>query len=547
MNTTSFAWSQPTASSRARAAATDGLLAVLPLLARLCGGGAMVADAGGHCLRGVDRHGAPIPALEGLASPLARAVSLSGQPEWEEDEATGMIRVAFPVDGQILEISNDSRIEHQAGLLATLKQTLPLIARVAGGEAVLFDREGRRILTADPVRGELLVGSGSPSDPCAGVMRTGQPDIGKSSTVAGAMAVRIPLTPDFGFGFNNAAAVSQKQRLLDQVRSQLSAKYNWEDIVGDSAITAKAVAQAKAAARSSAPVFLIGESGTGKELFAQAIHNASPRRDGPFVAINCSALPESLAESTLFGYVEGTFTGAYRGGRPGLFEQASGGTLLLDEITEMTVEIQAKLLRVIQEREVCRIGSVKPIPVDIRLIATTNRDLERHVRDGHFREDLYYRLNVIDIALPSLRARRDDIPAIVAATIDGLFRSGGRFIREVHPEALRWLMEQSWPGNIRELRNVLERAVNLASGDVLYLHDIARADPTLAPAERAAPDAAPARSPLSDRVALAEEVTILEALQRNKGHRGRTAIELGISTTTLWRRLRRVASQGVSL
>ena len=424
----------------------DGMLAILPVLARVCSGDVTIADFDGRHVRKVNRDGTVTPAREGQTSAIARAVSCSRRAGWERDEATGTIRVAFPVGDRILEIS-------QRADLPSAQYTVKPAA------------------------------AGGPS------------------------------------GF--------------------SAKYSWDDIVGDGIAISEAIGQAKAAARSGAPIFLTGESGTGKELFAQAIHNASGRSSGPFIAINCSTLPDSLADSMLFGYMDGTFTGASKGGRPGLFEQASGGTLLLDEITEISVETQAKLLRVIQEREVCRIGSAKPIPVDIRIVATSNRDLHRHMREGHFREDLYYRLNVIDIQLPPLRDRREDIPAIATSLIDELGQFDGHDIREIHPTAMAWLKEQPWPGNVRELRNVLERGASLAEGEVLLPQHFARTDTVLHPVAYSSGDML-LGSHLSDRVAHAEETSILDALHRNKGHRGKTAAELGISVTTLWRRLRRI-------
>jgi sigma-54 dependent transcriptional regulator, acetoin dehydrogenase operon transcriptional activator AcoR len=446
----------------------DGLSAILPVLARLCSGEISIADSNGRCLRRVDRHGTVFPVRDGAVSPVTRAVSRSGRAEWEEDEASGVLRVAFPVGDRILEIVQN-------------------------------------------------------------------PD---SKTAA--RPVRLGTLPEFGAGFEPLEAGGDKTPAAGRGFSALAAKYCWDDIIGDGPAIAKAIVRGKAAARCNAPVFLIGESGTGKELFAQAIHNASARRRGPFIAINCSTLPEGLVDSMLFGYMDGTFTGARKGGRPGVFEQCDGGTLLLDEITEINVEIQAKLLRVIQEREVCRIGSVKPIPVDIRIIVTSNRDLHRHMREGLFREDLYYRLNVIDIHLPPLRDRREDIPAIVSSMIGGLNQAGGLSNRKLHPAAVDWLVAQSWPGNVRELRNVLERAINLAEGDVLLPEHFTRADEVTRQAHRA-PEQANVGRHLCDRVAHAEEASILDALHRHSGHRGKTAAELGISVTTLWRRLRRIS------
>ena len=446
----------------------DGLSAILPVLARLCSGEISIADNSGRCLRRVDRHGTVFPAREGSVSPVARAVSRSGRAEWEEDEASGVLRVAFPVGDRILEIvqNPDSKMAARAVCLGTV--------------------------------------------------------------------------PEFAGGFEQLEAAGDKMPAAGRGLTALAAKYRWDDIIGDGPAIGKAIARGKAAARCNAPVFLIGESGTGKELFAQAIHNASARRRGPFIALNCSTLPDGLVDSMLFGYMDGTFTGARKGGRPGVFEQCDGGTLLLDEITEINVEIQAKLLRVIQEREVCRIGSVKPLPIDVRIIVTSNRDLHRHMREGLFREDLYYRLNVIDIHLPPLRDRREDIPAIVNSMIGGLNQAGGLLNRKLHPEAVDWLVAQSWPGNVRELRNVLERAINLAEGDILLPEHFTRADEVTRQAHRA-PEQVNVGRHLCDRVAHAEESSILDALHRHSGHRGKTAAELGISVTTLWRRLRRIS------
>jgi transcriptional regulator with PAS, ATPase and Fis domain len=450
------------------AALQDGMLAILPILARLCSGEIVIADEQGRCLRRIDRNGAVYPTRVGHASAIAQAVSRSGRAEWEEDESTGVVRVAFPVGDRILEI------------------------------------------------------------------------VQNPNSKAAAQAVRLGTVSEFGVGFDHLDAVADKHPAAGRGVSTLAAKYCWDDIIGDGPAITKAIARGKAAARCNAPVFLIGESGTGKELFAQAIHNASARRGGPFIAINCSALPDGLVDSVLFGYMDGTFTGARKGGRPGVFEQANGGTLLLDEITEIDVEIQAKLLRVIQEREVCRIGSVKPMPIDIRIIVTSNRDLHRHMREGLFREDLYYRLNVIDIHLPALRDRREDIPAIVNSLIGPMGETGGHSNCELHPDALDWLIEQPWPGNIRELRNVLERTINLAEGDTLYFHHFAGTEEVVRQSNRA-PQHTMVGNHLCHRVAHAEETSIRDALHRNSGHRGKTAAELGISVTTLWRRLRRIS------
>ncbi len=240
---------------------------------------------------------------------------------------------------------------------------------------------------------------------------------------------------------------------------QLKARYTWDDIIGSSPAIELAKEQAKRAAETPATVILRGESGTGKELFAHAIHNASSRRKGQFVRINCAALAENLLESELFGYEEGAFTGAVKGGRRGLFEEASRGTIFLDEIGEVSLALQKKLLRVLQEKEVTRVGSAVPLPIDLRVIAATNANLELKVKDGSFREDLYYRLNVLPIQIPPLRNIRTDIPLLAEHIIFKLNQSYGREVMKITDEAMEVLLDYDWPGNVRELENVIGRAM----------------------------------------------------------------------------------------
>lgn len=240
---------------------------------------------------------------------------------------------------------------------------------------------------------------------------------------------------------------------------KLEAKYTFDDIVGESEEMQVALQLAKQAADTRATVLLRGESGTGKELFAHAIHNASSRRYNQFVRVNCAALSETLLESELFGYEEGAFTGAKRGGKKGLFEEASGGTIFLDEIGELQPSIQAKLLRVLQEKEVIRVGGTKSIPVDVRVIAATNVSLEKAIIEKHFREDLYYRLNVYPIFIPPLRQRRGDLPILAMYLVKKFNQEYGRNVHSITPEAMELLEKYSFPGNIRELENVLGRAM----------------------------------------------------------------------------------------
>ena len=245
------------------------------------------------------------------------------------------------------------------------------------------------------------------------------------------------------------------------------ARYRFSDIIGSDADFLKILTLARSAARSPSSILLQGESGTGKELVAQAIHNGSNRRLGPFIAINCSAIPKELLESELFGYEEGTFTGALKGGKPGKFELAHGGTVLLDEIGDMPLNMQAALLRVIQEKNVTRLGSAKSVPVDIRIIASSNKKMHQMVKKGTFREDLFYRLNVVNIVLPPLRERKDDIPLLVDYLIEKMNQKLNKNIAGIAPSCMERLINYSWPGNVRELENIIEYAVNFCVGNRL--------------------------------------------------------------------------------
>lgn len=268
--------------------------------------------------------------------------------------------------------------------------------------------------------------------------------------------------------------ISELRKLSDELEGakrlirHLEAKYNFNDIIGESDAIKAAIDQAQRAALTPATVMLRGESGTGKELFAHAIHRLSDRQKGQFIRVNCAAISDSLLESELFGYVEGAFTGAKRGGKVGLFEEANGGTIFLDEIGEISLNVQAKLLRVLQEREIVKVGDNRPVSVDVRVIAATNANLEAELRAGKFREDLYYRLNVIPIIIPPLRQRRVDIPLLVRHLIRRFNQDYGRCIEKTGEEAMRILVNYHWPGNVRELENVLGRAIiNMRVGETV--------------------------------------------------------------------------------
>lgn len=310
------------------------------------------------------------------------------------------------------------------------------------------------------------------------------------------------------------------------------ASFTFNDLVGKNDLFLSAINLAKTASKSPSNVLLLGESGTGKEIFAQAIHNLSDRRSGPFLAINCAALPRTLIESELFGYAEGAFTGAKKGGNPGKFELADGGTLFLDEIGEMPLEVQAILLRVLQENSIIRIGGKEVIPINARVTAATNKDLVEQVKNGNFRGDLFYRLNVLSICIPSLRNRPDDISLLAKLFLNKLNQRLNKNVKHISPEVIELFKSHHWPGNIRELQNVLERAVNVARSNTIELSDLP--DFILDSEQNTIKHALKhAVMPLEKY----EEELIISLMEENKGNRTKVAKTLGISRTTLYRKL----------
>lgn len=340
--------------------------------------------------------------------------------------------------------------------------------------------------------------------------------------------------------------VSEIQKLTDelnrarQIIRTLEAKYSFEDIVGTSEGIVAAVEQAKLGANTPATVLLRGESGTGKELFAHAIHNGSNRKYNKFVRVNCAAISESLLESELFGYEEGAFSGARRGGKRGFFEEANNGSIFLDEIGELSANTQAKLLRVLQEKEIVRVGGTKPIPMNVRVIAATHVNLEKAILDGDFREDLYYRLNKIPIHIPSLGQRKEDIGEIAERLIQKINQDYGRNVEGLTESAVQYLQTYDWPGNVRELENILGRAIifmnyNEMYIDVHHLPPLHHEDQHELIGSNLLPELE--ERPLEDLVAEFEGNIIHECLSRFNGNKTKTAQALGISVRNLYYKL----------
>jgi PAS domain S-box-containing protein len=316
---------------------------------------------------------------------------------------------------------------------------------------------------------------------------------------------------------------------IEQLQKELKSRYTFEDIVGRSDAMAKLFEILPQISESSSTVLIEGPSGTGKELFARAIHSLSPRKRKPFVAVNCAALPDTLLESELFGHKAGAFTDARRD-KPGRFALANGGTIFLDEIGDISPAMQIRLLRVLQERMIEPLGSVEPIKADVRVVAATNRDLSQLVREGRFRDDLYYRIRVIILRLPSLSERREDIPLLVDHLVSRFNRLQGKDIEGVSEEVMAQLMEYEYPGNVRELENIIEQAFVLCRGRLIELHHLPS---ELRPTGTAGYGG---NNPMS--LSSMEKLLISEALRRYQGSRKKAARQLGIDPSTLYRKLK---------
>lgn len=337
---------------------------------------------------------------------------------------------------------------------------------------------------------------------------------------------------------------SELEYYKEELRKVHGGRYTIANIIGSSEKMELLKAITVKVAKSNSTVLVLGESGTGKELFAHALHTSSLRAHGPFIKVNCAAVPENLLESELFGYEDGAFTGARKGGKPGKFELANGGTIFLDEIGDMPLTMQAKLLRVLQEKEIERVGGTKPQPLDVRIIAATNRDIEAMIKRAEFRQDLYYRLNIISLSIPPLRERRDDIPGLCTMLLKKLGGQLQQWVEGVSPEVMDLFMQYEWPGNVRELENVLERAVNWVTDETFI--QLEHLPPMFRKMQKEAEQekelslpAGVSGTELADIMGDAERQAICSALEACDGNRSKAAKMLGINRSGFYQKLQK--------
>lgn len=533
--------------------------------------------------RDVKAYAVPETATLAEAIPLIR-LSLS--------DLTPPALVTVTEDGQITGVIHPQKLfasflsltQHQSALLGTLLDTMSEAITVVDSDNVVqcWNRAAESIYEID--RNEVVGTSldehfASESIRLLDALRQGtsvqrvyhipRPDshvlinaapIRLEGEIIGAISIEQDITELVRLNEELAHTTAHLHNLQQEMSRFQAADDPFYAIKGHSASIQAAIQSAQKVAQTDATVLIYGESGVGKELFAKAIHQASRRREKPFIAINCGAIPAALFESELFGYQGGAFTGAEKKGKPGKLELAHGGTLFLDEIGELPLELQVKLLRALQERQFYRVGGTEPITVNTRIVAATNRQLEQMVADGRFREDLYYRLNVFSLEIPPLRERREDLPELVQIFIQEYSVAHEQPVPRIAPEVMQALFDYSWPGNIRQLRNVIERLSILQENgavqpehlpSVIRTHSETHSPVSVplggayAPAPAALPVATADRNPLSPA---SERERIRAALERTYGNKKAAAALLGISRGTLYNKMKRygLAEEGYS-
>jgi transcriptional regulator with PAS, ATPase and Fis domain len=494
--------------------------------------------------------------IEGLQGILAKYLPLSSG-----GKAGGSITVLH-------DLSDYEKLAQEFESVKEIQQTLATVLDLAYDGILAVNPHGlvttinRTMLEFLGVRAETVINQDVdnvfPELGLKEIVATGVPDEGDVKTIRGMRCIvtRLPILQGnqilggvAKLTFKGLNRLSHLVKRLETLENQISyyrdelsrvthTGIRFDDIVGSSPALHNVKNMARQTSRSLSNILILGESGTGKELFASAIHNHSGR-SGLFVKVNCAAMPDNLLESEFFGYEEGAFTGAKKSGKPGKFELAHRGTLFLDEIGDMSLPLQSKLLRAIQEKEFERVGGIKTITVDVRIIAATNRDIGALMKEGRFREDLFYRLNVIAIRVPPLRERKGDIYQLALHLIRKYNRILGRRVGGISPEAMEYLIAHQWPGNVRELENVIERALNIvADGNILPAHlpDYVTERVSFSSID---PESYIPALNMDNSMAGAEKDLILKALAEAGGNRSRAAQILGISRTKLYDRLKR--------
>ncbi len=425
------------------------------------------------------------------------------------------LKAALELDGYNVELAADGA----AGLEIALKSEVDLVITDLKMPGVTGEEVLRRVTSETPgIPVIVLTGHGT-VESAVDAMRAGAYDF-----------LTKPLNLD-RLSLLVKRALQNRELVLQhrELEREVSGKRSFEHIIGKSPAMTRVFDIVKKVASTKASVLITGESGVGKELIANALHNLSPRKDKPFIKVHCAALAETLLESELFGHEKGSFTGAVSRKR-GRFELAHGGTIFLDEIGEIDQSVQIKLLRVLQEKKFERVGGEEVIEVDVRVITATNRDLEHEIAEGRFREDLFYRLNVVRIHVPPLRERKDDIPMMIASFVKEFAEENGKRIEGIDPKARSALYAYDWPGNVRQLRNCVESAVVMSSSPVITLDDL---PPSIRPGE----EAPSIHIPVGATMAEAERQVIMQTLSANAGNKTKTAEVLGIGRKTLHRKL----------
>jgi transcriptional regulator with PAS, ATPase and Fis domain len=507
------------------------LCASLPILAEMSCGYAAVTDHNGVRLKTVNSRGEEIVELRGTVYHLAERAYKTCRPLRGKSQLMPDVDAwAIPIGPFVICCNQMESVILMNQIEESLINALPYIRKVVGGDASIFSLKENKVIISTE---DIPIQENKLDDNLKKVLFEKKPQVSSSNNVEGAIIVTIPVTNNLGLTLSNETTIKKQKRLYDELKKNKIIRYSLEDFIGENTQILKIKRMVSCVANAASNVLIMGETGTGKEILAQSIHGLSDRANKPFIAINCGALPASLIESQLFGYNQGAFTGASQKGQAGIFEKANGGTVLLDEIGEMDMELQTKLLRILQERTVTRIGSVEPIQLNVRIICTTNKDLYKAIKERTFREDLFFRLNVVNINIPPLRERKEDLPLLVNTFINKYEMQTGKIVKGISPEALSALQQYNWPGNVRELENCIERVFNFINTneqiekihlpeyilDALQNYDSNDID-------------------LKKAIRAAERKVILKAIRIAGGDKKKAAKLLGISDTTLWRKIR---------